>query len=635
MSIMEGNLGWKGERGFSAYEIAVKNGFVGTEKDWLARLGTSSHFDRDIKTYTSEVVNQKEFTLPEAYTSNSFLDIYIEGERLGSDEYTLDIENKKIILTNELEVVGTKVEVVTLTMSTNNLPIIETLNGNVTNDEVLGAESLYNLLPVNVKSFGAVGDGKTDDTEAINQCILANQGKTITFSPGVYVISSAIKLPFDMQSKVSIEGNGATIKCISDMECVFDVGKTVRTESEVNLVGYTSYIKDLNIDCEDVNVNYAFDIETGFKDLKIINCRTYRTLNGVRIGNNNTTTPSDTMIENCLLYGKGSEYDSVGIISNCTDNNVLNTRIYGFRTGFEINGYITINQCHVLLRWAKQTTTNFNPIEVNSDEWNRVYPLTKFAKVNNLCKITCSYADSVYKYIEDYSEKGNYVTFTDNFYYNSRNNVDSMMFDFSSDYINYNISNNTFNISKNTKGIGINNQKTLNVYSQLKIENNLIQNITNLSNPGDLLKVNIFKYKTNTNIVANKWYVVGVLSNVSAYNKFILNVYLNGYLYKMRVELDANRNAVSIEQLLTNDEESKYTLGFIKDKTRDDVMYVCVKRSEGFQGLKFNVDIETSANLMFKVTASKESNPITDTALLSNYTSEEPITTLVLKSSIF
>ena len=125
MSNMSGIMGWKGERGFSAYEIAVKNGFIGTEKDWLAKLGTSSHFNRDIETYISEAEEQKEFTLPEAYTSNSFLDVYIEGERLGTDEYILDIENKKIILTNGLEVIGTKVEIVIYTMSTNDLPIIQ------------------------------------------------------------------------------------------------------------------------------------------------------------------------------------------------------------------------------------------------------------------------------------------------------------------------------------------------------------------------------------------------------------------------------------------------------------------------------------------------------------------------------
>ena len=31
---LRGNLGFKGDRGYSAYEIALKNGFIGTEQDW-------------------------------------------------------------------------------------------------------------------------------------------------------------------------------------------------------------------------------------------------------------------------------------------------------------------------------------------------------------------------------------------------------------------------------------------------------------------------------------------------------------------------------------------------------------------------------------------------------------------------
>ena len=38
-NLLKGSFAFKGERGLSAYEIAVKNGFEGTEQDWLATLG--------------------------------------------------------------------------------------------------------------------------------------------------------------------------------------------------------------------------------------------------------------------------------------------------------------------------------------------------------------------------------------------------------------------------------------------------------------------------------------------------------------------------------------------------------------------------------------------------------------------
>ena len=41
---LKGYLGFKGERGYSAYELAVQQGFEGTINDWLASIGTASHF---------------------------------------------------------------------------------------------------------------------------------------------------------------------------------------------------------------------------------------------------------------------------------------------------------------------------------------------------------------------------------------------------------------------------------------------------------------------------------------------------------------------------------------------------------------------------------------------------------------
>lgn len=49
----KGVLGFKGERGYSAYEIAVKNGYEGTEQDWI------DHFGLDLTGYvkTTDVLD--------------------------------------------------------------------------------------------------------------------------------------------------------------------------------------------------------------------------------------------------------------------------------------------------------------------------------------------------------------------------------------------------------------------------------------------------------------------------------------------------------------------------------------------------------------------------------------------------
>lgn len=486
---------------------------------------------------------------------------------------------------------------------------------------------------VNVAEYGAKGDGVHDDTEAINNCIADNYGKTINFGSGTYIITNSINLPFETDKKVSINGNGAIIKTIGDFGCVFDVGKKLRSDINNNNVGFPSYVQDLTIDASESNIDYAFDIETGFKDFKIKNCKTYRTINGIRIGENNSS-PNDTFIEDCLIYGKGSEHYSTGIISNATDNNIINTRIYGFRKGFEVNGYITINQCHVLLRWEKQTTENFDPYERNSELFNEHYEKTCFAKIEADCKIMNCYCDSTYKFIEDDS-KGRYVTITNSFYYNARHNVDCMLFDFKGDYANYNISDNVFFISRNTKGIGIKKNPYFNNFSQIKLHNNMIQNITNLSNPGDLLKANSFKYKTNNVLKANTWTVIGVLSNVQPYTACVLDVYIYNYLYKIRLQLDNELNVDNIQQWLKdNDTDSAYEIGFVKDEENPDVIYVCIKRDSDIEGVKYSVNVESSNNLIYEMIASKNSNPITDNGLLTNFTNNIPGTTLKLKSSL-
>lgn len=49
----KGALGFKGERGYSAYEIAVQNGYEGTEQQWI------DHFGLDLTGYlkTSDIIN--------------------------------------------------------------------------------------------------------------------------------------------------------------------------------------------------------------------------------------------------------------------------------------------------------------------------------------------------------------------------------------------------------------------------------------------------------------------------------------------------------------------------------------------------------------------------------------------------
>lgn len=66
----------------------------------------------------------------------------------------------------------------------------------------------------NVKSFGAVGDGSTDDTTAIlaarNALVSANGG-VLYFPPGIYIVSQSVTIDMTGQKAVRIKGEGTDV----------------------------------------------------------------------------------------------------------------------------------------------------------------------------------------------------------------------------------------------------------------------------------------------------------------------------------------------------------------------------------------------------------------------------------------
>lgn len=63
------------------------------------------------------------------------------------------------------------------------------------------------VLPLSVFSFGAVGDGKTDDTAALKRAILAGQGG-LRFGKGTFLIRETIEIRLDEVGFTSIVGDG-------------------------------------------------------------------------------------------------------------------------------------------------------------------------------------------------------------------------------------------------------------------------------------------------------------------------------------------------------------------------------------------------------------------------------------------
>ena len=65
----------------------------------------------------------------------------------------------------------------------------------------------------NVREFGAKGDGRNDDTQAIEHAVSDGDG-CLEFPPGNYLLSKTIELKLDTAGRIAINGSGGTAKIL-------------------------------------------------------------------------------------------------------------------------------------------------------------------------------------------------------------------------------------------------------------------------------------------------------------------------------------------------------------------------------------------------------------------------------------
>ena len=513
-----------------------------------------------------------------------------------------------------------------------NTDVVDNIQIIAMDDDNLVAERISSFLTndrTNPIFYGADPTGQTDSSTAINNCILANKGGTINFSSGTYLVNQTINLPYKLNEKVSINGNGAKLINTVDLDRLIYAGYDKGTESD-NDVGFPCYIKDLYIDGSQSNTTYCIDVKKGFKDFKIFNCRIFRFVNGLRIGET-TGTPADVLMEACLLYGKGSEYDGTGVIANCTDSNINMCRIYGFRKGFIINGATIINKCQVLLRWANQTSANFDPYTRNGTEWNNYYPQTMYAEVNEYFKCIDCYGDSVYKMLDIKTNQP--VIVNDTIYYNARDNVDNRIFDLnnSDNFYRLIINNFTCTPGVNTECEIIHRSSLIDLVSQIYINNIILNAITRLTNWADLALTSFkdLNYTFNKNLTANTWYVVKAINNIRDYTSFYGDLFINDWKYEIKVQTDVNGNASNVYQLLKGSGKSNWTVGFV---TINRNLLICIKPTNNTDIVKFDYKTRHASNICFDVTPVKGGNIAESTRLLSDYTNVTPAITYNLEN---
>lgn len=102
----------RGLRGFSAYEVAVQNGFKGSIEEWLWSLNGSGGYERFVSWYKTTSANEKRIKLPSVYTEKHLLDVFVNGFKLSGEEYSVQKVGTEyfLVLATALDVVGTSVE---------------------------------------------------------------------------------------------------------------------------------------------------------------------------------------------------------------------------------------------------------------------------------------------------------------------------------------------------------------------------------------------------------------------------------------------------------------------------------------------------------------------------------------------
>ena len=198
--------------------------------------------------------------------------------------------------------------------------------------------------PINVKLYGVVGDGVTDDSTAIQNIIDNNPGKTLYFPQGDYGITTPINLYKQNDKLVNIiMDNNATIKNISNttIETLFNVGYDENGIHNRFLFPNTSYIKGGTLDCH--NTNYGIKVYPLLRLLEISD------VNFIKINNTGLLSDYDSgnnievgnlHINNCYFQGLSSnESNSTAIVINSTDNDIRNITIDRTKKGITVNGW--------------------------------------------------------------------------------------------------------------------------------------------------------------------------------------------------------------------------------------------------------------------------------------------------------
>ncbi len=202
----------------------------------------------------------------------------------------------------------------------------------------------------NVKDYGALGNGATNDTNAILLAISASQASgrgTVYFPDGVYVITGSLTLTSNPQCDIAIVGNGSNVSIIKQtanvngIEFNMDNGGTDDQLYQVSIKGLgftTSGVasSSIYITYGSSSISAHQDISVDLNDVHILSDTSNYWSNGIVL-----ESAWNSRITNCMIVGRPltSSYQGTGLEFRrlCINSSIHQSQFNFWHTGIFVN----------------------------------------------------------------------------------------------------------------------------------------------------------------------------------------------------------------------------------------------------------------------------------------------------------
>lgn len=234
---------------------------------------------------------------------------------------------------------------------------------------------------INVKQFGAYGDGVSDDIEYISLAIQKFPTRTIYFPKGHYKISAPINVPQGNTDYVNIKMDSSTIlSATQQISTGILYGRDQTTSkysrTKANPVGY---IEGGIIDCSLMTNGIKLNSNRQLTQIKYVTFRNISSV-GLALERGSNYGSGDFKIHFCNFFRKDS-YDGTAIYSACDDNEFQHIRVDGCRIGFNLiasNNFLHDIHCTALYTTTENQLEKMNETEAfrscsGGDKYNQCY----------------------------------------------------------------------------------------------------------------------------------------------------------------------------------------------------------------------------------------------------------------------